>query len=223
MIHDPNRSKFITEAHRVRRNHFQQTASTYDNRYGQIEQTHLDCINDLLMAIEPGQEILDVACGTGKYFRTIIESGHSVVGIDDSAEMLACAREKWPDVQTQQIALQDLQHALNLHKRFAGLMCVDAMEWILRDDWPIVLAGFNAVLRPKSPAYINIELPGEYEKAALEGDLLSGARPGEIIVHEWYNHFPTRSEVLDWLSGAGFQVTSERIGNGYLHLLIESP
>lgn len=35
----------------------------------------------------------------------IIESGHPVFGIDDSAEMLAQAREQWPDVPTQQLSL----------------------------------------------------------------------------------------------------------------------
>lgn len=224
MIDDnPNRRNFITEARKLRWHHFQETAATYDERYGQIEQTHLDCLKDFLATMEPGQEVLDVACGTGKYFQLITESGHSVFGIDDSAEMLARAREKWPDVPTQQMALQDLQHALNLHKRFAGLMCIDAMEWVLHDDWPIVLAGFSSALRPKSPAYINIELPGEYEKEALDREVPTGAMPGEIIVHECYNHFPNRKEVLRWLSDAGFQINSERIGNGYLHLLVQSP
>lgn len=220
---DPTRGKFIIEGHRLRRDHFQKTASTYNQRYGRIEETHVKCVKDFLAAVEPGQEILDAACGTGKYFQMITESGHPVFGIDDSAEMLAQAHEKWPDVPTQRMALQDMQNALNLRKRFAGLMCVDAMEWVLRDDWPIVLAGFTAVLRPKSPAYINIELPGEHEKAALEGDVPAGAMPGEILVHEWYNHFPHRQEVLDWLFEAGFHVTSERIGNSYLHLLLQSP
>jgi SAM-dependent methyltransferase len=220
---DLNRQNFIAEAHRLRRHHFQQTASTYDSRYGQMEQTHFDCVNYFLATVAPGQEILDAACGTGKYFQMIIDSGHSVFGIDDSAEMLAKARKRWPDVPTQKMALQQLQHAFNLHQRFAGLMCVDAMEWVLRDDWAIVLSGFSTVLKPKSPAYINIELPGEYEKAALEGNAPDGAMLGEILVHEWYNHFPSRQEVLNWLSDVGFSVTAERIGNGYLHLLIQSP
>lgn len=93
----------------------------------------------------------------------------------------------------------------------------------MRDDWPVVLAGFSAMLRPISPVYINIELPGEEESAALEADPPAGAKAGEIVVHEWHNHFPHRQKVLGWPSEAGYHMTSERVGDWYLHLLLQSP
>ena len=97
------------------------------------------------------------------------------------------------------------------------------MEWILHDDWPVVLDGFRSLLRPKSPVYLNVELPGDYEAAALKRGEPGRRDAREIVVHEWYNHFPARDTVLGWLSGAGFRVTSEREGDYYWHLLMSSP
>lgn len=62
---DPTRGKFINEGHRLRRDHSQKTASTHNQRYGRMEPTHVKCVHDFLAAVEPGQEILDAACGTG--------------------------------------------------------------------------------------------------------------------------------------------------------------
>ena len=46
-------------------------------------------------AVEPGDAVLDVACGTGDLSRLFAESGASkVVGLDYTEEMLAVAREK---------------------------------------------------------------------------------------------------------------------------------
>lgn len=219
---DLSRRRFVTEQCRVSEHHFRQTASAYDKRYGQIEETHLECVREFLSAMEPGQELLDAACGTGKYFGIFTASGRSVFGIDQSAEMLAQAGAKWPDVPTQRMALQDLRNALNWRGRFGGLVCIDAMEWVLRDDWLGVLDGFRAVLRPASLVYLTIELPGGHEEETLDPDAPECVMPGEIFVQGWYNHLPDRQTVLGWLSSAGFRVSAERIGDYYWHLLMQS-
>ena len=42
-------------------------------------------------ALPPGADVLDLGCGTGRVARGLIERGHAVVGVDQSAEMLAHA------------------------------------------------------------------------------------------------------------------------------------
>lgn len=44
-----------------------------------------------------GGRVLDVGCGTGKAFDTLLRRGWSVWGVDVSAEMLAVAKAKLPD------------------------------------------------------------------------------------------------------------------------------
>src|SRR5579862_8401058 len=45
------------------------------------------------------RRVLDVATGTGAVALELVKSGHTVVGIDQSAEMLAMARERLPDLE----------------------------------------------------------------------------------------------------------------------------
>lgn len=224
---ETTRRRFVAEQRLISQNHFDQTAWEYDERYGRLERIRSECVARVLAAIEPGQEVLDAACGTGKYFGVLAAGGHRIFGIDQSAEMLALAHAKWPEVPTRRLGLQYLNGDESLRWRFGGLVCIDVMEWVLRDDWPVVLDGFRAVLRPGSPAYLNVELPGEHETVALEKSALhgslEGATPREIVVHDWVNHFPDRESVLSWLSDAGFAVTGERVGDGYWHLLLRSP
>ena len=122
--HLARRRRFVAEQRRESQRHFRQTAATYDQRYGELKETHLGCLRQFLAAIKPEQELLDAACGTGKYFGVLTASGQSVFGIDQSPEMLEQAREKWPSVPTQRMALQDLRNAQCWQARFAGLVCI---------------------------------------------------------------------------------------------------
>ncbi len=44
--------------------------------------------------LTPEQEILDIACGTGRHANALARRGHRVTGVDLSAESLALARER---------------------------------------------------------------------------------------------------------------------------------
>ena len=46
--------------------------------------------------LNPRHHVLDVACGAGTASRPLIENGFRVTGVDDSAAMLALARERLP-------------------------------------------------------------------------------------------------------------------------------
>jgi demethylmenaquinone methyltransferase/2-methoxy-6-polyprenyl-1,4-benzoquinol methylase len=52
----------------------------------------------MVAGIEPGR-VLDVACGTGLVTRELVRRGCSVVGLDQSPDMLAEARRRLPDVR----------------------------------------------------------------------------------------------------------------------------
>jgi demethylmenaquinone methyltransferase / 2-methoxy-6-polyprenyl-1,4-benzoquinol methylase len=53
----------------------------------------------LVSRIEPGSSVLDVATGTGAVAVELVKRGCSVVGVDQSPEMLAVARERLPGVR----------------------------------------------------------------------------------------------------------------------------
>src|SRR6266581_243859 len=45
-----------------------------------------------------GKRALDLQCGTGEAAAELAEFGATVTGVDESAEALALARERWPSI-----------------------------------------------------------------------------------------------------------------------------
>ena len=81
-------------------------------------------LDSLVATTAPGAMILDAPCGTGKYFAQVAAEGRRVVGIDQSAGMLAQAREKDLAVSLEHVGLQEMK----FEAAFDGALTVDAME-----------------------------------------------------------------------------------------------
>ena len=60
-----------------------------------------------LLDPQPGERILDVGCGEGAMTRKIMDRGATVLGVDNSSEMVAAAREKGVDALL--LAAEDMQ------------------------------------------------------------------------------------------------------------------
>jgi SAM-dependent methyltransferase len=56
----------------------------------------------------PDEPVLDVACGTGRHTKYLVDAGREVVGVDANEGMLAHARKKLPDVEFKVGNLTDL-------------------------------------------------------------------------------------------------------------------
>lgn len=86
---------------------FDYQAQTWDNRKVDIRRIqHIMNFCDL----EAGQKILDVACGTGFLFKTLLAySPECVVGVDISEQMVQKAMQKVKDSRLQVIALDFLK------------------------------------------------------------------------------------------------------------------
>src|SRR6266498_1668808 len=73
----------------------------YDENWGEIDASHREFFNRFLAVCPPQSNILDAACGTGKYWPMILAAGHTVFGIDQSQGMLNRARAKFPTVPNE--------------------------------------------------------------------------------------------------------------------------
>jgi demethylmenaquinone methyltransferase/2-methoxy-6-polyprenyl-1,4-benzoquinol methylase len=62
----------------------------------------------LVRRIPSGANVLDVATGTGAVAAELVKRGRSVVGIDQSPEMLAVARERLPEVEFVEGSAEEL-------------------------------------------------------------------------------------------------------------------
>src|SRR6476620_3363418 len=96
-------------------------------------------VERLVATSPPGGIVLDAPCGTGQYFALVAAAGRRVVGIDQSAGMLAQAQARGIAVALHRVGLQELV----LEEDFAAAMTVDAMENVFPEDWPAVLANLR--------------------------------------------------------------------------------
>ncbi|MCW5549517.1 MAG: class I SAM-dependent methyltransferase [Opitutaceae bacterium] len=78
----------------------------------------------LLEGLPPGAEVLDLGCGTGRpNAEYIVARGYRVTGVDQSAAMLAKAREFLPGCDWIQAELD----AVELSRGFSAVLCWDAL------------------------------------------------------------------------------------------------
>ena len=185
----------------------------YDENWGAISPSHAAFVARLAGLVRQGGAVLDAACGTGKYWPALLAAGLRITGVDQSAGMLAHARRKHPEVPTRVLALQDLA---TLPDRFDGLLCVDALEYVAPEEWPVVTAGFARVLVDQAPAYVTVELPDEPLPPPTDPRQV----PGEVTDGGGYHYYPPRDQVRRWLAAAGFTMTDEADADHYWHLLL---
>jgi SAM-dependent methyltransferase len=205
-------------------------------------ETHRAYLQKFLERVPPHSTLLSAACGAGRYDGMLLDAGHSLVGIDQSAGMLARARERFPGVRYEKIGLQEM----NFREAFEGAICMDAMEHVCPEDWSEVLRGFWEALKPGGVLYFTVELPEAnvleeaYEQAKSRGlpvvfgelasdvDLAyervkaSGGSvvSGELASKAVYHYYPSLEQVRRWIGEAGLALEDEGTGNGYEHFVV---
>ena len=94
-------------------------------------------------------------------------------------------------------------------------MCVDAMEFIPPEDWPVVLGRFNAALRRGGWLYLTVERSAEEAVRDANAAALANGLPvveGEVMWDEpdgYYHYYPTMDQVRAWIAAAGFAIVDD--------------
>ena len=94
--------------------------------------------------IEPGQRVLDVACGTGVVARECACRGATVTGLDLNESMLSVARRISPDIDWRQADASDLPFEDGTFDAVVcqfGLMFFPEREKSLSEQWRILAPG----------------------------------------------------------------------------------
>jgi SAM-dependent methyltransferase len=196
-------------------------APAYDANWGSINASHRAMITRFLGLCPASPRILDAACGTGKYWPLLQQAGAQIVGVDQSGGMLRQASAKFPDVPVQKTGLQELGFV----GEFDGAICVDAMENVFPEDWPVVLANLIRAVRPGGPVYLTVELP-EADMEDVYASALAGGQPvvpGEYLKDGGYHYYPELSQVRDWAEAAGAAFIADLTADGYYSLLLRGP
>ena len=222
-----DRKEWLAERRAAVRAQYDEEAPSYDEEAVYPVPLHAAFVSRLLETCPAGGRVLDAPCGTGKYFAQVAASGRRVVGVDQSAGMLAQARAKAIAESVQQIGLQELP----FKAEFDGAMTIDGMENVPPEDWPLVLANLRRALRPGGHLYLTVEEIEEAEIAdALEKQSAQGLPTvhGEVIEGDTagYHFYPGRNQALTWLAESGLELVAEDFdqqeGFGYRHLLSRS-
>lgn len=97
----------------------------------------------MVSRVPRGSRVLDVATGTGAVAAELLARGCSVVGIDQSAEMLAVARKRLPGVELHEGRAESLPFA---DASFAALTFTYLLRYV--DDPVATLRELARVVRP---------------------------------------------------------------------------
>jgi cyclopropane fatty-acyl-phospholipid synthase-like methyltransferase len=204
-------------------------APIYDELWGDIDPLYHRFVAKFLELCPPGAHILDAPCGTGKYWPLILASGRTVFGIDQSREMLARALEKHRSIPSAKVGMQEMDYV----DAFDGAICVDALEMVPPEEWPLVLARFHRALRPHTYWYFTVETTSEEEIARAFADAQRAGLPtvygewayetgnfGEWAQEGGYHYYPKIDQVRTWYQEAGFRLIDEAVGEEYHHFLV---
>jgi len=196
-------------------------APSYDAYWGvTIYPTHERFFKRFLALCPPQALILDAACGTGKYWPMILDSGRTIFAIDQSQAMLNIAHAKHIQVTIEKMGLQEMPYA----EAFDAACCMDAMENVFPEDWPLVLNNLQRAIKEAAYLYFTVELADEKE---IEQAFLAGQGLGMPVVYgEWaheggYHYYPKIEHVREWVQQARFELVEETVGDLYHHFLVQ--
>ena len=149
-----------------------------------------------------GERILDVGCGEGTLTKKIVERGATVLGIDNSPEMIAAAREKGIDAVRMDVA------DMTFRSEFDAVFSNATLHWVLETE-QAALAIFRAL---KAGGRFAGELGGEGNIArlreALDTELVIR---GYLPPTESSNWYPSPEEFAAVYEAAGFDHIDARL------------
>ena len=195
-------------------------APHYGEKYGVYSNaTHQAILKKFLRFLPHPTIILDAACGAGRYFPLLLGTGRTVVGVDQSQGMLDRAKAHYSNILLEKVGLQEM----TFRETFEGVICMDAMEHVCPEDWPIVLANFYQALKTKGFLYFTVEAVDEPHARKAYIRAKKAGLP--VIMGEWpdgdcYHYYPSMQLVNGWINQAGFETVEESEGDGYHHFIV---
>jgi trans-aconitate methyltransferase len=174
-------------------------AKLYDDKHSFVFKYGEDLVN--LLSPQPGERILDLGCGTGYLTSLIAAAGAETIGIDNSAEMIAKARNEYPAIKFQESSATDFHFADSFDAIFSNAV----LHWVLEKQKVIDCIYENL----KPGGRMVIEMGGKDNIKSISHatkKILSNYFPEkESAFGIWY--FPSLSEYTGLLEANGFRVT----------------
>lgn len=127
----------------------EQTPAKYDRGMRVLTLGRIDEIKSEIAShwVEPGQEVLELGCGTGTLAAMMAERGAEVVALDVSEPMLAEARKKAPAVQFLHRTATEIEELGS--GRFDRVVGTLVLSELSDDELDYVLRAASTVLKPR--------------------------------------------------------------------------
>ena len=113
---------------------YEALAGVYDELTGDVAyERRADYLERLFQKSRlPVRTVLDLACGTGSMTAALTERGYELIGVDDSPDMLAVAREKAAGLRGEPpVFLQQSMPKLDLYGTVeAAVCCLDSLNYL---------------------------------------------------------------------------------------------
>jgi SAM-dependent methyltransferase len=155
-----------------------------------------------LLDPQPGERVLDVGCGEGTLTEKIIQRGATVLGIDNSPEMIEAARAKGIDALL--LAAEDMQFFTEFDAAFSNA----TLHWVLARE-QVARAIFRAL---KSGGRFAGEMGGEGNlrklRDALDEELVIRGYVPPLEATNWY---ASPEEFAAVYEAAGFREIDARL------------
>jgi SAM-dependent methyltransferase len=121
----------------------------------------MPALEQLLFSRVPSQSlVLDVCCGSGHVTKELVKRGYQVTGVDNSAELIALARQQLPEVE---FLVQDVCSLSLAWSYDAALSTFDSLNHILTlDDLEKAFSNVHEVLNPNAPFVFDMNLHEAY-------------------------------------------------------------
>jgi SAM-dependent methyltransferase len=150
-----------------------------------------------LLQPQPGERILDLGCGDGVLTEKLVALGATVIGIDNSPDMIAAARLRGIDAR-----MMDAR-SLTFENEFEAVFSNAALHWVKDDPDSPIVGAFRALV--PGGRFIG-EFGGHGCVAAITVALMVALKrrgiPDTASWIPWY--FPTVDEYETRLRRAGF-------------------
>jgi trans-aconitate methyltransferase len=174
-------------------------AELYDTKHDFVFQYGESVLE--LLEIKPGERILDLGCGTGHLTNKIKDQGAEVIGIDASEDMIAKAKESFPDVNFQVADAAGFQ----FDEPFDAVFSNAVLHWVHKADEAIKCVYDSLKPGGRFVAEMGGKGNNAHVMAALRRTLEKYGYADLAKIKMWY--FPSLSDYTTRLENAGFRVT----------------
>jgi SAM-dependent methyltransferase len=166
-----------------------------------------------LLDLASGARVLDLGCGTGQLSRRLRADGATVVGVDQSAEMIDRARTQHGDVDGLRFVHGDARRlpavlGPDAAGSFDAVFSNAALHWIPAEDHDDVLDGVFRLLTSGGAFVAELGGRGNVERiaGAVEAELRGR---GHAVENPWY--FPSIGGYAPRLESHGLEVRHARL------------